>query len=78
MPQTLDSLAQDALVLPPDQRVALAYQLLLSVEPGAQTDAEEAWDTEIRARIARFDSAPGRTISAEDAFVRLRAIAPGE
>jgi putative addiction module component (TIGR02574 family) len=78
MPQTLDTLAQDALVLPPDQRVALAYQLLLSVEPGAQCEADEAWDTEIRARIARFDAAPGPTVSAEVAFGRLRAIAPGE
>jgi putative addiction module component (TIGR02574 family) len=78
MPRTLDILAHDALVLPPDQRVALAYQLLLSIEPGAQSDADEAWDTEIRARIARFDAAPSQTISAEDAFGRLRAIAPGE
>lgn len=27
MPPTLDALAHDALVLPPDQRVALAYRL---------------------------------------------------
>jgi putative addiction module component (TIGR02574 family) len=78
MAQTLDSLAQDALVLPPDQRAALAYQLILSVEPGAQCEADAAWDTEIRARIARFDAAPGPTLTAEDAFGRLRAIAPGE
>ena len=37
---TLDALAEDALVLPPDQRLALARRLLESVdlepEPGAE------------------------------------------
>src|SRR5437870_3742210 len=53
---TLDALSRDALVLPPDQRVALAYRLLVSVEPGPEPGAEAAWDAEITQRIARFDS----------------------
>lgn len=36
MPPTLDALAHDALILPPDERVALAYRLLVSVEPGPE------------------------------------------
>ena len=55
MAQTLDALAHDALVLPPDQRLALAYRLLASVERSSEPGAEEAWVTEIVSRIARVD-----------------------
>ncbi|MBL9187417.1 MAG: addiction module protein [Opitutaceae bacterium] len=78
MPATLDALAHDALVLPPDQRVALAYRLLVSVEPAPEPGAEAAWDAEIVQRIARFDAGKSPSVPAEQVFARLRAIAPGE
>ena len=45
MPATLEVVAHDALILPPDQRLALARQLLESVElepePGAELFAHD-------------------------------------
>ena len=77
MAQTLDDLAHDALVLPPDQRMALAYRLLASVEPSAEPGAEEAWATEIANRIARFDAGESKSVPASEVFNRLKDIAPG-
>ncbi len=76
MPATLDALSHDALVLPPDQRVALAYRLLVSVDPEPEPGADAAWEGEIAQRIARFD-AGGVTVPAAEVFARLREIAPG-
>ena len=77
MPPTLDALSQDALVLPPDQRVALAYRLLVSVEPDPEPGAEAAWEAEIIQRIARFDSGETQPVKAAQVFDRLRRTAPG-
>ncbi|MGB8356134.1 MAG: addiction module protein [Chthoniobacteraceae bacterium] len=70
MPTAFDVLSQDALVLPPDQRVALAYRLLVSVEPEPELGADAAWEAEIARRIARFDAGGSRTIPASEVFAR--------
>jgi putative addiction module component (TIGR02574 family) len=77
MPVTLEAISQDALVLPPDQRVALAYRLLASVEPDPEPGADAAWEAEIAQRIARFDAGESQTVPASEVFARLREIAPG-
>ncbi len=77
MAQTLDDLAHDALVLPPDQRMALAYRLLASVEASPEPGSEAAWETEIVGRIARFDSGESQSIPAAEVLDRLKGIAPG-
>ena len=76
MPVTLDALADDALGLPPDQRVALAYRLLQSVEPDPEPGAEAAWEAEIDRRVARYDAGQSNAVPAADVFARLREIAP--
>lgn len=73
MPPTLDALSQDALILPPDQRVALAYRILVSVEP----DPDPGADAEIAQRIARFDSGEVQPVPAVKVFDRLHQIALG-
>jgi putative addiction module component (TIGR02574 family) len=78
MPATLDSVAQDALVLPPDQRLALARRLLDSVDLDPEPGAEAAWEAEIAGRIARFKSGESKSIAAGEVFARLRQIAPGQ
>ena len=75
---TLDALSRDALVLPPDQRVTLAYRLLVSVEPDPEAGADAAWEAEIASRIARFDAGCSQTVPVAEVFARLREIAPGE
>ena len=74
----LDALSHDALELPPDQRVTLAYRLLVSVEPDPEPGTDAAWEAEILARIARFDAGGSQTVPAAEVFARLREIAPGE
>jgi putative addiction module component (TIGR02574 family) len=77
MPATLEVLVQDALILPPDQRLALACRLLDSVDPTPDPDAAAAWEDEIVRRIASIDSGEVRPIPAAEVFARLRQIAPG-
>jgi hypothetical protein len=55
MAATLEALSNEALVLPPDQRATLAYRLLMSIEPEPEPGADAAWESEIAARMARFD-----------------------
>lgn len=78
MPATLEALSHDALVLPPDQRVELAYRLLVSVEPEPEPGADSAWEAVIAERIAKYDAGQSRAIPAADVFARLRQIAPGQ
>jgi len=78
MTATLDLLSHDALGLPPDQRVALAYRLLVSVEPDPEPGVDEAWDAEIVDRIACFDAGQSQTVSASDVFAKLSEIAPAQ
>lgn len=76
MAVTFDVLAQDALVLPPDQRIALAHCLLSSVEPDVDPEAEDAWEQEIVRRITELDAGDVKSIPASEVFARLRRIAP--
>ena len=76
MPATLDTLSQDALVLPPDQRLQLARRLLDSVDLDPEPGAEAAWQAEITRRIARYDAGESKSIPAGEVFARLREIAP--
>jgi len=76
MPQTLELISHDALSLPPDQRMVLAYRLLVSVEPKPEPGADAAWEAEIARRIARYDSGETPAVPAEEVFARLREIAP--
>ena len=76
MPATLGAVAHDALILPPDQRLALARRLLDSVELEPEPGAEAAWEAEIARRIARHGSGESKSIPAGEVFARLRQIAP--
>jgi len=77
MPATLDAIAKDALVLTRNERLTLARQLLVSVEPDAEQDVEGAWEEEIGQRISRFDAGHSHTTPAAEVFARLATIAPG-
>lgn len=73
---TLETISRDALVLPADQRVELAYRLLVSIEPEPEPEMESAWESEIAGRIGRFDKGQSEVVSATEVFSRLRQIAP--
>ena len=48
-------LYEEALALEPDERVALAHQLLDSADCKPDPGYEAAWDTEIARRLSRID-----------------------
>jgi putative addiction module component (TIGR02574 family) len=78
MPATLDALIHDALVLPSDQRIALAYRLLVSIEPDPEPGADAAWELEIARRLSSFDAGEAQSISAAQVFAELREIVHGQ
>lgn len=77
MPITLERVSEEALVLPPEQRLQLARRLLDSVDLEPEPGAESAWEAEIARRIERFDSGASQTVPASEVFARLRRTAPG-
>lgn len=76
MAATLDTLSKEALVLPPDQRVALALRLLESVEPEPEPGIDAAWEAEIASRIDQLDRGEIKAVPASEVFDRVRQIAP--
>lgn len=74
----LDSLSKDALTLSPEDRVALARRLLISVEPKPSPEINAAWENEIARRIAEFDAGQAQTVSSESVLAHLREVAPDE
>jgi hypothetical protein len=55
---SMNELLQQALLLPEQERAALAHELLLSLPPGeevSESEWEEAWAAEIKNRMERFD-----------------------
>ncbi len=66
MQRTIDILINDALQLPPEQRVTLAHRLLSSIEP--KENVEALWDSEIQRRINAYDEGRSETIPAADVF----------
>ena len=78
--QTVDSktLLTEALRLSPEERAALAGELILSLETDVDQDAEAAWSDEIRARLAELDGGGAQTASWSQARRRIHAAAgPG-
>jgi hypothetical protein len=58
--------------------MALAYQLLVSVDPPPESGADAAWESEITARIARYDEDGVHALPASEFFSRLCETAPGQ
>lgn len=69
--KSLEDVAVDALLLPEDQRFALALRILSSVEPEADAGGEAAWDAEIRERIRRYDSGETIGVAGPQVFAEL-------
>ena len=72
MDTTFDSITRQAMFLPPDQRLALAKQLLSTIESESEAASCATWHAEIVARIARYDAGQTKTIPASEVFAQLR------
>ena len=68
---TRETLTNEALTLPPDQRMTLARQLLESVEPVQTPEVAAAWEAEIARRIARYRSGESVPVPASQVFEML-------
>ncbi len=69
------TLLTEALRLSPEERAALAGELIESLETVIDPDAEAAWSEEIRARIAPLDAGSAETIPWSEARRRIHAAA---
>jgi putative addiction module component (TIGR02574 family) len=67
-----------ALRLKPEERAALAGELIQSLETEVDPDAEAAWSTEIHARLARVDAGLAKTVPWSEARRRIHAAAGRE
>lgn len=78
MAAAIDEICKDALDLSPEERVTLAYRLLVSVEPEeGEVDHDAAWDAEISRRMAEYDAGKSKAIPATEVFAEARRLAPG-
>lgn len=71
MADSIDTLVNQAMHLPPDQRLTLAHRIMCSIEPVTSPEVETAWDTEITERIERYDSGTVKSIPASEVFSEL-------
>ena len=67
----IDKLLQQAVQLPVDQQLTLAHRLLEASEPSASEEIEQAWDSTIRERIARYDQGLSRARPAGEVLTDL-------
>jgi len=68
-------LLAEALQLPPEERAALAGELIQSLDPEVDEDAEAAWSVEIRRRLERLDAGLANTVPWADARRQILAAA---
>lgn len=72
---TSRQLLDAALQLSPEERAALAGELIQSLDTEVDADAEAAWSAEIHARLARVDAGLAKTVSWSEARRRIHAAA---
>ena len=70
---TLEKLRTEALNLPEPDRAELAQQLLASLDGAPDPGVEEAWDAEIRRRLAEIDAGTAKLIDRAEFSRRMRA-----
>jgi putative addiction module component (TIGR02574 family) len=64
-------LLEEALQLPAEVRAALAAELIQSLDPEVDEDAEAAWSAEIRRRLDRLDAGLAKTVPWAEARRRI-------
>ena len=60
------------MLLPEEQRVILAHQLLDSIESSADPEIDAAWDKEIRERLRQYDAGEVKGIPGPEVFREIR------
>jgi putative addiction module component (TIGR02574 family) len=70
----LDELSKKAKSLALEERAQLAQELLESVERDTDPQVQEAWETEIASRIAKYERGEAKLIPAEEVFAAARRL----
>lgn len=73
MSTLIDELSQKARLLPPEERVRLAEELLSTVQETAP-DVEASWEEEIRRRIAEIEAGTAKLVPADEVFAEVRRL----
>ena len=69
---TLEKIRSEALNLSESERAELAHSLVTSLDGPADQRVEEAWDAEVRRRLAEIDSGTAQLIDREEFRRRLQ------
>ena len=72
MPHGLKELTEEALRLPPDERVVLAESLLLTIDEEHDLKIDESIMAELERRLQDFRDGKVTGIPADEAFRRIR------
>ncbi len=72
MPKALEEIAKEAILLPRQQRLALAGLLLELDDAGSDPKVDEVWEQEILARIQAVDDGTAKGIPYEDVMREAR------
>jgi putative addiction module component (TIGR02574 family) len=73
MSALVDELVKKARMLPPEDCVRLAEELLASVQE-IDPEVEAAWDEEIRRRLAEIDAGTAKLVPADEVFAEARRL----
>ncbi len=69
--ESINHILQEVAHLPEDQRLTLVHKILLVGEPRFSKSVEDAWDTEIQDRIARYDRGEIKSRPASEVFANI-------
>ena len=72
MPQGLKEITEEALRLPPDERVVLAESLLLTIDENHDGVVDEATIVELERRLSDFREGKVKGLPAEEVFRRIK------
>lgn len=73
MADLVEELSRKARALPTEDRIRLAEEILATVQE-VDAEVEQAWDAEIRRRIAEIDNGTAKLVPAEEVFAEVRRL----
>jgi putative addiction module component (TIGR02574 family) len=71
--RSAEAIADEALALPTNERAALVLRLAESLDEQHDADAEDAWATEVAARVESLKAGTAETITTAEALAEARA-----
>ncbi|CAG0965286.1 hypothetical protein BURK2_00965 [Burkholderiales bacterium] len=73
MPSLLESVQQQAMLLSPQDKAALALLLIRDLDAGADEDTETLWVEEAQCRYAAYQAGEVASIPGDEVLARVRA-----